>query len=628
MRLKSLKTLFAVLVAIVITSISVFKLKENIVLHPEENSLIQERTASFGGYVTAELDLTAPTAPIHLPEKDNSNRTHIIIPHTEVGQTNAAHFKEKHDIKMSQDQKALHQRLGNKPKDQTTPSHHATPFPSMPLALIPANPRQHQTVSHSELRLNRSQNPEFPGIPSTPTQPRTQPGRPQLPTYSTQLPIVLFGLIQKTTPRSRPWKSRAAPLAEESAGDQGLLLRSSLTRYLGIFRDHPQLVPRTSYLPGYMEVAHAHLDGIAELDFSVYKTALEAVITCNTRAGCMAVQTPVDSHRPGYVALKSGFGRPAPSKTSSLHIKREFVPEYLEAVLQSIPLKCAIPLKDSDVGSRECKLPVLDPFLPSVMKHVQLEAHAQCSGKLYTSYENGALRLHANTNDNVTQVSYQTIRRPTSFNADFYSDLVDQGILNQQHHNVSLTDDFLKLVTTFNDGRQQSDLVASVVERPDVLKRIQSKEAPLDIMILAFDSMSAAHFERVMPLTYAFLRDELRAFLFRGFSIVGQATTPALTAMLTGRTVEENCEKQEGRRGEPGSTSIDGWPFIFKELKEKGFSTMLSEDDPLLALVRKLRRFIQPQHRHYHDHDKKYSTYKTECLLLVWQQSHTKGIRH
>lgn len=101
-------------------------------------------------------------------------------------------------------------------------------------------------------------------------------------------------------------------------------------------------------------------------------------------------------------------------------------------------------------------------------------------------------------------------------------------------------------------------------------------------MILALDGTSAAHFQRMLPKTYALLNNELDSNIFQGYSIVsGDNTTPALTALLTGNTIEENCQWfKEGRRGHKNASVIDEWPFIFKELKSLGFATMWSEDQP------------------------------------------------
>lgn len=103
-------------------------------------------------------------------------------------------------------------------------------------------------------------------------------------------------------------------------------------------------------------------------------------------------------------------------------------------------------------------------------------------------------------------------------------------------------------------------------------------------MILVFDGTSGAHFQRMLPETYAFLKDKLDSTIFQGYSIVGESTTPSMSALLTGYSVQDNCRKfTEGRRGIKGAGEVDEWPFIFHELKRLGFATMWSEDQPILG---------------------------------------------
>ena len=128
----------------------------------------------------------------------------------------------------------------------------------------------------------------------------------------------------------------------------------------------------------------------------------------------------------------------------------------------------------------------------------------------------------------------------------------------------------------------QTDFHAQVIPKPAVLQRkaLQRAGLPLNIIILGLDQTSQATFQRLLPDSYEFLRNELQASMFKGFSLVGEATTPQLTALLTGRTVEENNKIHEARTGFEGAKTVDEWPFIFKTLKEHGYATLFSEDAP------------------------------------------------
>lgn len=130
------------------------------------------------------------------------------------------------------------------------------------------------------------------------------------------------------------------------------------------------------------------------------------------------------------------------------------------------------------------------------------------------------------------------------------------------------------------DGSEQKYFHASVSEILDVAQRKETHSSPLNIMILALDRTSAAHFQRMLPKTYAFLKDGLNSIMFKSYSIVGENTTPAMSAFLTGRSLSENCQFKEARKGVKNSTFVDEWPFIFKDLKRLGFATMWSEDQP------------------------------------------------
>ena len=142
-----------------------------------------------------------------------------------------------------------------------------------------------------------------------------------------------------------------------------------------------------------------------------------------------------------------------------------------------------------------------------------------------------------------------------------------------------MVDDFLRVTIRFRDGSEQTDFHASISEIPEVSEQEETHSSPLNVMILAFDGTSAAHFERMLPKTYTYLKDNLESIMVKGYSVVGESTTPQLTALLTGRSLEENCDFSEARKEYASSTFVDVWPFIYKDLKRLGIVTMWSEDD-------------------------------------------------
>ena len=73
----------------------------------------------------------------------------------------------------------------------------------------------------------------------------------------------------------------------------------------------------------------------------------------------------------------------------------------------------------------------------------------------------------------------------------------------------------------------------------DVLERVRTTRAKrhslqINVLMFALDSMSHMSYQRLLPRTYAYLRDELNAVILNGYNIVGDATTAAMLPILTG----------------------------------------------------------------------------------------------
>ncbi|XP_078368741.1 uncharacterized protein LOC144652563 [Oculina patagonica] len=158
--------------------------------------------------------------------------------------------------------------------------------------------------------------------------------------------------------------------------------------------------------------------------------------------------------------------------------------------------------------------------------------------------------------------------------------------------------DFVRVDVVTRCGETKSDVHMQVSPKEEVSKRpVKPGGIPLDVALIMYDSTSAANFKRKMPNTLEYLTKNLNSVLLEGETIVGDGTTAQLCAMLTG--IAEKAQP-EARRSEPSSDSVDKWRWIFKDFKQKGYTTLFSEDSPHYASFNyRLYGFRDPPTDHY-----------------------------
>ena len=114
---------------------------------------------------------------------------------------------------------------------------------------------------------------------------------------------------------------------------------------------------------------------------------------------------------------------------------------------------------------------------------------------------------------------------------------------------------------------------------PKIINQTQSSsENRLSVAIVGIDSVSRLNFIRQLPQTYAYIKENLSAVEMFGFSRVGLNTLPNIGPMLTGLTEEEMYADLKM------PISFDDVPFIWKEFKDNGYLTVLSEDYASMGL--------------------------------------------
>jgi hypothetical protein len=138
----------------------------------------------------------------------------------------------------------------------------------------------------------------------------------------------------------------------------------------------------------------------------------------------------------------------------------------------------------------------------------------------------------------VSKVAWQVVKVKPDDGSKFT--LSSSGILNQEKSHVAINEDMIRVDVTTTSNRIQTDFHLKIFPKSYVSKR-QKKEglSSMNIIMIGLDSTAHSHFQRKLGKVYKFLKDDLRSFIFNGYSIVGDGTTPALLALLTGRKEEE-----------------------------------------------------------------------------------------
>ena len=133
---------------------------------------------------------------------------------------------------------------------------------------------------------------------------------------------------------------------------------------------------------------------------------------------------------------------------------------------------------------------------------------------------------------NIVSLMYQPIYRPEQ--KDWGFELGEEIRLRAQERKFELQSEFLRVQLGASEGAKHVEYHAQII--PRAKEQANSKAGlPLSVVIIGFDSLSAVHFQRALPEVYKFMTDKLNSVFLKGYSIVGDGTTPALTALMTGQ---------------------------------------------------------------------------------------------
>uniref|UniRef100_A0A1I8GVD2 Sulfatase domain-containing protein n=3 Tax=Macrostomum lignano TaxID=282301 RepID=A0A1I8GVD2_9PLAT len=154
----------------------------------------------------------------------------------------------------------------------------------------------------------------------------------------------------------------------------------------------------------------------------------------------------------------------------------------------------------------------------------------------------------------------------------YYGEAVDDISTNRQ-----LINDFFVANCASEQRSKQYQLLHAGIA-PKLSKEapyIKQNQKPLSIILFGLDSVSREAWKRYLPKSYGYFINDIGGVVFEKFNILGDGTTPNLLPMLTGHL---ESELYESRRGFNNSKPVDDYPWIWRDLAAKNYTTQFGED--------------------------------------------------
>lgn len=174
------------------------------------------------------------------------------------------------------------------------------------------------------------------------------------------------------------------------------------------------------------------------------------------------------------------------------------------------------------------------------------------------------------------------------------------GLLQKQKytHPVYIPADFLNVECYMGDSKVFEKILynvdfKSVIENKDIGAE---DEDHLSVLLFGVDSVSRLSAERKLLKTMKYLRNDLKAYTFKGYTSVGGVTYSNLIPALAGKP----AYSKELPKLDPRTDFTDPYPFIWKDYANKRYVTLFSEDFPEISIFNyMLKGFKDPPTDHY-----------------------------
>ena len=238
--------------------------------------------------------------------------------------------------------------------------------------------------------------------------------------------------------------------------------------------------------------------------------------------------------------------------------------------------------------SYNCQIPEVFPFHGSVEGVIKFKTPVSCVMEtpmltyiekyVYITINRSALKHYGQ----VKYCKYFQVFRPNLRNDDLFN-ISTVGVRFVNSAFVSF--DFI-MVQCFNFTEQivykyYHALIQPKYHFPNENKvQVKMSRKP-NILMVGIDSVSRLNFLRFMPETRRVVLHKLKAFDLKGFNKVADNTLVNILPILTGSFIHELNVK---RGKQSGKLIFDDVPFMWKELRNMGYASLLAEDCPTVSM--------------------------------------------
>ncbi|XP_033757106.1 uncharacterized protein LOC117339542 [Pecten maximus] len=226
----------------------------------------------------------------------------------------------------------------------------------------------------------------------------------------------------------------------------------------------------------------------------------------------------------------------------------------------------------------KCIIPNLNPFDESIKKFEWHPNKIKCESSPTFVFvdDDGFLQYNESAvhQGNLAKVTcvYSVVSRQKG--NDDYVDFGPEVVLKEPTRVIG---DYFRVKCKDSSSRNVYDVMHYQIDSKTVQdsRNIQREtDEKFSILILGVDAVSRLAAIRKLPKTFAYLRDEMGAFEFKGHMKVADNTFPNVVPMLTGKKAYSN----ELPSDDVSSVKFDRYPFVWYPLAKAGYATLFSED--------------------------------------------------